>query len=159
MLRIVLKTRSSRLSTTSTALQPPSTTAQVGPANAFVNLAPRTITFKAGGVITAALGAAIFPWRLLSSSSSFVGWLVAYSSLLGPVIGVIISDFWVVKGRRLDVDALYSSRADGPYYYAGGYNPAAVVSGFGFPPRRGAPALWSDQHFGAGGEMSDVQWE
>jgi cytosine/uracil/thiamine/allantoin permease len=35
------------------------------------------------GVITAVLGAVIMPWRLLSSSSAFVGWLVAYSSLLG----------------------------------------------------------------------------
>jgi NCS1 family nucleobase:cation symporter-1 len=101
---------------------------QVGPANAFVNLAPRHITFEMGGIITATLGAVIFPWRLLSSSSSFIGWLVAYSSLLGPVIGVIIADFWLVRKRQLDVDGLYSDRPEGPYFYSNGYNWAAVVS-------------------------------
>ncbi|KAI8463412.1 MAG: permease for cytosine/purines, uracil, thiamine, allantoin-domain-containing protein [Monoraphidium minutum] len=100
----------------------------VGPANAIVNLAPRRITFAAGGVITAALGAAIMPWKLLSSASSFVGWLVAYSSLLGPVIGVLIADFWAVRARRLDVDGLYCSDAGGPYWYRGGWNPAAVAA-------------------------------
>jgi len=53
---------------------------------------------------------------------------VAYSSLLGPVIGVIIADFWLVRGRQLDVDGLYSASPEGPYYYKGGWNPVAVVS-------------------------------
>ncbi|GBF90275.1 nitrate reductase [Raphidocelis subcapitata] len=100
----------------------------VGPANAFVNLAPSRVSFRTGAVITAVLGAAILPWRLLSSSSSFIGWLVAYSSLLGPVTGVIIADFWGVRARRLDVDALYSSEATGAYHYSGGYNRAALVA-------------------------------
>lgn len=100
----------------------------VGPANAFVNLAPRVISFNSAAVITAALGAVIMPWKLLSSSSSFVNWLVAYSSLLGSVIAVIIADFWIVRGRKLDIDGLYSSRREGPYYFNGGYNPAALVA-------------------------------
>lgn len=46
----------------------------VGPANAFVSLAPERLSFKTGGLLTAAIGAAICPWRLLSSSSSFISW-------------------------------------------------------------------------------------
>jgi cytosine/uracil/thiamine/allantoin permease len=45
----------------------------------------------------------------------------------GPVIGVIIADFWIVRGRTLDVDGLYSTSPQGPYFYSRGYNRAAVV--------------------------------
>ena len=100
----------------------------MGPANAFVNLAPRLIGFRLGGAITAVLGAAIMPWRLLETSDAFVGFLVAYSSLLAPVLGVILADYWVVRRRKLDVDGLYSASAGGPYYYSGGVNFAAMVS-------------------------------
>lgn len=34
------------------------------------------------------------PWRLLESSDAFVGFLVAYSSLLAPVLGIIVSTAW-----------------------------------------------------------------
>jgi len=64
----------------------------VAPANAFINMAPKQISFRAGAILTAVLGFAIQPWKLLSSTSSFVStWLVGYSVILGPVIGIILS--------------------------------------------------------------------
>jgi NCS1 family nucleobase:cation symporter-1 len=47
----------------------------VGPSNDFSNLAPRFISFRTGGLITGLLGLAIMPWRLVSSSHNFLGWL------------------------------------------------------------------------------------
>lgn len=61
----------------------------VAPANAVVNAAPSRVSFVVGGLITAAIGAAIMPWRLVASSSGFLNFLVAYSVVLGPVVGVV----------------------------------------------------------------------
>lgn len=86
----------------------------VAPANAFVNAAPRLLTFTAGGVLTALLGLLTMPWKLYDS---FLNFLVAYSVLLGPVVGVVLTDYYVIRRRTLDVDALFSSSPDGAYWY------------------------------------------
>eukprot|EP00798_Chlamydomonas_sp_ICE-L_P004169 gene4169-14269_t len=101
----------------------------VAPANAFVNIAPRVVSFNAGSLVTAVIGLLIMPWKLLSSSAGFVNtWLVGYSALLGPIIGIVLADYWIVRARTLDVDALYSSSTDAVYWYKGGWNPAALAA-------------------------------
>jgi NCS1 family nucleobase:cation symporter-1 len=99
----------------------------VSPANDFSNLAPRAISFRAGGVITAVIGVAIMPWKLLETSQGYIfTWLVGYSALLGPIGGILIADYFVLRRMRLDVDDLY--RRGGRYEYAGGFHPAALVA-------------------------------
>ncbi|HEX2091986.1 MAG TPA: NCS1 family nucleobase:cation symporter-1 [Longimicrobiaceae bacterium] len=95
----------------------------VSPAFTLANLAPRRISFRAGGVIAAVFGLVIFPWKLLDL---YQGWLLTYSGLLGAVGGVILADYTLVRRGRLDVRALYDEH--GPYRYAGGVNPRAVVA-------------------------------
>ena len=49
----------------------------VAPANAFVNLAPNKLSFKAGGVTTAVLGTVILPWKLMADASGYIFvWLI-----------------------------------------------------------------------------------
>ncbi len=94
----------------------------VSPANDFANLAPKRISFKTGGLITGILGIAIHPWLLLSSADVYIfNWLIGYSALLGPIAGIMIADYFLIRGRTLDVNDLY--RPDGQY---GGTNPIAV---------------------------------
>ena len=94
----------------------------VSPANSLSNLAPRRISFRAGGLIAAAIGIVILPWKLLDL---YQGWLITYSGLLGAVGGVILCDFLWVRRGRLDVEALYAEGSE--YAYGGsGVNPAAV---------------------------------
>jgi hypothetical protein len=58
----------------------------VAPANAFVNLAPNKLSFKAGGIVTAVLGTVIMPWKLMADASGYIFvWLIGYSALLGRV--------------------------------------------------------------------------
>eukprot|EP00958_Prasinococcus_capsulatus_P000910 scaffold80_cov382-Prasinococcus_capsulatus_cf.AAC.17 len=76
----------------------------VAPANAFVNIAPRRISFEAGGLVAAGIGAVILPWKLISDSQGFIfTWLIAYSALLGPVAGVMFADFFILRQRRVEV--------------------------------------------------------
>lgn len=87
----------------------------VPPANAFANLWPKKISFVGGGLITGVIGIAIMPWKLLSDFQAYIfGWLVGYSGLLGPVAGIMIVDYWVLRRRRLNVPDLYLDGGEYP---------------------------------------------
>ncbi len=99
----------------------------VSPANAMINLAPRSISFRVGGLITAGLGVAMFPWKLLESAGDYIFvWLTGYSALLGPLGGILIIDYFVLRDMELDIDALYQRR--GPYAYGNGFNNVAILA-------------------------------
>ncbi|RVW47945.1 Purine-uracil permease NCS1 [Vitis vinifera] len=101
----------------------------VAPANALVNLSPSKFTFRRGALLTALLGIAFQPWRLLHSSESFVyTWLVGYSALLGPIGSIILADYYLIHRMNLSINDLYSLSPHGAYYYSGGYNLAAMTA-------------------------------
>ena len=78
-------------------------------------------------MITGVVGVLMMPWKLLSDYGAYIfGWLVGYSGLLGPIAGTMIADYFLVRGRRLNVEDLY--RRDGEYEYSAGYNPRALLS-------------------------------
>ena len=83
----------------------------VSPANDFANLAPSKINFRKGGYITGIIGICIFPWKLIADPSGYIfTWLVGYSSLLGPVGGIMIADYYFIRKQTLEVDDLYNSK-------------------------------------------------
>jgi nucleobase:cation symporter-1, NCS1 family len=99
----------------------------VSPSNDFSNLNPRLISFRTGGLITGFAGLAMMPWKLLTDFNSYIfGWLVGYSGLLGPIAGVIITDYFFIRKTNLDVPSLY--QRNGIYEYRKGMNPIAMVS-------------------------------
>ncbi len=99
----------------------------VSPANDFAHLWPRRIDFRIGGLITGIIGILIRPWYLIADPSGYIfQWLVAYSSLLGAVGGILIADYFLIRRTRLDLAGLY--RREGPYWYAGGFNLIALFS-------------------------------
>src|SRR5205085_1111254 len=99
----------------------------VSPANDFSNLWPRRISFRTGGVITCFMGIALMPWKLLANYKTFIlGWLGGYAAFLGPVAGIMICDYFVVRRRMLLVDDLYLR--NGAYEYSGGFNWLALAA-------------------------------
>src|SRR5437667_335975 len=99
----------------------------VSPANDFSNLSPRRISFRTGGMITAVVGLLMQPWKLLSSYGSYIfTWLVGYSGFLGPIAGVLICDYFVLRKKILSLDDLY--RRSGQYEYSRGFHWAAIVA-------------------------------
>jgi len=99
----------------------------VSPANDFSNLSPRRISFRTGGLITCAMGIAMQPWKLLANYGSYIfTWLVGYSGFLGPIAGVLICDYFVVRKKILSVEDLY--RRGGHYEYSRGINWQAVAA-------------------------------
>jgi len=99
----------------------------VSPSNDFSNLRPSLISFRTGGLITGGLGIALMPWKLLSTFSSYIfGWLVGCSALLGPIAGIMICDYYLVRDRHLIVEDLY--RRDGAYEYSNGFHLQALIA-------------------------------
>eukprot|EP00698_Gefionella_okellyi_P007261 TRINITY_DN1763_c0_g1_i1.p1 TRINITY_DN1763_c0_g1~~TRINITY_DN1763_c0_g1_i1.p1 ORF type:complete len:427 (-),score=74.99 TRINITY_DN1763_c0_g1_i1:578-1858(-) len=99
----------------------------ISPANDFANLAPTKMGFKAGGVITCALGTLLMPWKLLADAKDFVfAWLLGYSSIMGAILGIMLSDYHLLRKRVVDLDGLYDTGAGSPYYYQKGVNLVAV---------------------------------
>ena len=99
----------------------------VSPSNDFSNLNPKRISFRTGGMITGVVGILMMPWKLLSDFSAYIfGWLVGYSGLLGPVAGVMIADYFVLRRSELSVEDLY--RRGGIYEYANGFNYRAITA-------------------------------
>ncbi len=99
----------------------------VSPANDFANLSPSKINFKTGGYITGVIGLLIFPWKLIADPTGYIfTWLIAYSSLLGPIGGIMIADYYFIRKQNLNVKELYQLK--GEYTFKNGFNKFAIIA-------------------------------
>ncbi|MHC4710027.1 MAG: cytosine permease, partial [Planctomycetota bacterium] len=96
----------------------------VSPANGFSNAWPRRISFRTGGIITCVIGVVMMPWYLYNDLGAYIfTWLIGYSALLGPIAGIMLCDYFLLRRTRLDAAALYD-----PHGVYGGTNWRAIVS-------------------------------
>ena len=80
-----------------------------------------------GGYITAGLALVIFPWELVASTEGYIfTWLIGYSALLGPIAGILIADYFLVRRTHMNVEDLF--RRNGRYRYTKGVNPIAIIA-------------------------------
>jgi NCS1 family nucleobase:cation symporter-1 len=98
----------------------------VSPAFDFSNVAPQKISWRAGGMIAAVGSVLITPWNLYSSPEVIHYTLDTLGAFIGPLYGVLIADYYLVRKQRVVVDDLYTMRPDGSYHYAKGVNRIAV---------------------------------
>jgi NCS1 family nucleobase:cation symporter-1 len=99
----------------------------VSPANDFSSLSPKRISYVTGGLITAAIGIAMMPWKLYADASAYIfTWLIGYSSLMGAIGGILIADYWLLRGRELSLPDLF--KFDGVYKYSNGVNYRAIAA-------------------------------
>lgn len=99
----------------------------VSPAYDLANLLPRLINFRTGALITGVVGVLIFPWKLIATPELYIfTWLGVVGGLLGTVAGILIADYWIVRGTALHLRELYVR--EGRYWYRGGWNPNAVAA-------------------------------
>jgi nucleobase:cation symporter-1, NCS1 family len=99
----------------------------VSPAFDFSNVNPQKISWRMGGMIAAVGSVLITPWNLYNSPETIHYTLDTLGAFIGPLYGVLIADYFLVKKRRVNVDALYTLSPAGTYHYRKGYNPVAVV--------------------------------
>jgi NCS1 family nucleobase:cation symporter-1 len=83
------------------------------------------VKWKAGVWITGILGLFTFPWLLLTAGA-FNLFVQIYSAFLGPILGVMIADYFLIRRQQYDLKELYNP--NGKYYYSKGFNPAAFIA-------------------------------
>ena len=103
----------------------------VSPTNSFQNVAPRAIDETRGVLLTGFIGIALMSWELLkklgwlesdvSLESMYSNWLIGYSSLLGPIAGIMVVDYFLIKDQRYDLLALYKDDAGYPAWNLSGF--------------------------------------
>ncbi|WP_337819691.1 cytosine permease [Pseudonocardia sp. P1] len=99
----------------------------VAPCYALSNLMPTVLDFRRAGIVSAVLGLVILPWNLYDNPVVIVYFLGVLGALLGPLFGIVMADYWLVRRGRVDVPALYSEDPDGAYHYRSGVNLRAVA--------------------------------
>ena len=98
----------------------------VSPAFDFSNVAPKLISWRMGGMIAAIGSIFITPWNLYNNPEVIHYTLDILGAFIGPLFGILIADFFLIKKQQVVVDDLYTMSPTGRYWYANGYNPAAV---------------------------------
>lgn len=94
----------------------------------MAGLFPAFVNIRRGAYIGLVISIAMCPWQLLSAASTFISVLSAYSVFLGPMIGIMVCDYWVLRRRRAKLSDLYHPRPDGLYYFWHGINWRSFVS-------------------------------
>jgi len=135
-------------------------------------LLPRYLNIRRGGYICASVGLAMCPWHLLESSNNFTTYLSAYSVFLSSIAGVMICDYYLVRKGYFDIKALYSARAQDPYFYWFGWswrgyvayicgiliNMVGFVGAIGKPVPIGATYIYNVNFFGGFIIASGIYW-
>lgn len=98
----------------------------VAPIYTLVNLFPRRLNFRRAGLVSAILGLVILPWNLYNSPVVVNYFLGGLGALLGPLFGVIMADYWLLRKACVNVPDLYTEDDRGEYHYRGGVNMRAV---------------------------------
>jgi NCS1 family nucleobase:cation symporter-1 len=100
----------------------------VSPAFDFSNVSPQRISWRMGGMIAAVGSVLITPWNLYSSPDVIHYTLDTLGAFIGPLFGVLIADFYLIRKQRIVVEDLYTMSHEGRYWYKGGFNPNAIIA-------------------------------
>jgi NCS1 family nucleobase:cation symporter-1 len=100
----------------------------VSPAYDIANLWPERINFRLGGLITSILSVLVCPWLFVASPQAITLFVSIFGSILGPMFGIIVSDYYLVKRQMVDVHELYSSSPTGAFHYENGWNHKALIA-------------------------------
>jgi nucleobase:cation symporter-1, NCS1 family len=100
----------------------------VSPAYDISNLYPEKINFRLGGLITSILSVLVCPWLFVASPQAITLFVSIFGAVLGPLFGVIMADYYLVKRQAVAVSELYTLSPSGSYFYDGGWNRNAVIA-------------------------------
>ena len=100
----------------------------VAPTYALTNLFPKHLNFRKAALLSAVIGLVILPWNMYNSPVVIGIFLNGLGALLGPLFGIIMVDYWLVKKQRINVPDLYSEHHNGEYHYTGGFNRRAILA-------------------------------
>ena len=98
----------------------------VSPAYDLANAWPSKITFVRGGIISAVIALIITPWNLYNNPIIVNIFLAALGAVLGPLFGIIIADYYLLRRQKVQVSELF--KANGMHSFKNGWNIRAVAT-------------------------------
>ena len=106
----------------------------VSPAYDISNLWPEKIDFRLGGLITSILSVMVCPWLFVSSPQAITIFVSIFGAVLGPMFGIMVSDYYLVKRQKIVLEDLYTMSPSGSLHFDGGWNRKALMAlaGAGF---------------------------
>jgi len=112
--------------------------------NSLLNFFPSKLNLKTSSYIIVIFGFVIgIFWLPLLSQIGILSFVDTFASFFGPLFGVIIIDYYLVKKSNLDNKDIFSAEPDGAYFYSNGWHIKAVYSitlGFIFA----ASTIWNE---------------
>ena len=100
----------------------------VSPAYDIANLHPEKIDFKLGGLITSICSVLVCPWLFVQSPEAITIFVSIFGAVLGPMFGIMIADYYLVKKGHVILEDLYTMDPKGSLYFEGGWNRKALVA-------------------------------
>jgi NCS1 family nucleobase:cation symporter-1 len=100
----------------------------VSPAYDIANLAPDKINFRMGGLITSILSVLVCPWLFVSSPHAITLFVSIFGAVLGPMFGIMVADYYLVKRQTIKLEDLYTLAPTGSLYFDGGWNRKALFA-------------------------------
>lgn len=100
----------------------------VSPAYDIANLAPQKINFKMGGLITSILSVMVCPWLFVSSAQAITIFVSIFGAVLGPMFGIMVADYYLVKRPTIKLEDLYTMSPSGSLHFDGGWNRKALLA-------------------------------
>ncbi|ODV83112.1 hypothetical protein CANARDRAFT_30211 [[Candida] arabinofermentans NRRL YB-2248] len=93
----------------------------------LASLLPEYFTIIRAQVFVGLLAWAVVPWRFLSSAQKFLTFLSSYSMFVGPILGGMLADYYVVRRGNIHVPSLYTKSSSGAYHFYKGCNIWAIL--------------------------------
>jgi nucleobase:cation symporter-1, NCS1 family len=100
----------------------------ISPAFDFSNVSPQKISWRMGGMIAAVGSVLLTPWNLYNNPDVIHYTLETLGAFIGPLFGVLIADYYLIRRQKVDVDAMFTMSPEGRYHYKKGYNPPAIIA-------------------------------
>ncbi|HEV7973992.1 NCS1 family nucleobase:cation symporter-1 [Amycolatopsis sp.] len=116
----------------------------ISPAFDFSNVSPQRISWRAGGMIAAVGSVLITPWNLYNNPDVIHYTLETLGAFIGPLFGVLIADYYLVRKQKVVVDDLFTMSPEGRYFYRKGYNPPAIIATAIGAAVAMVPVLWTN---------------
>ena len=98
----------------------------VSPAYDLINLLPSKLNFVKAGIISILIGVFFAPWLWFNNSGTIFTIVGAIGGTLGPVSGIMIVDYFLVRKGEYDLNSFFVK--NGQYSYRNGWNPRAFVA-------------------------------
>jgi NCS1 family nucleobase:cation symporter-1 len=100
----------------------------VSPAYDIANLYPEKINFRMGGLIASILSVMVCPWLFVATPQAITIFVGIFGAVLGPLFGIMVADYYVVRKQVVELGDLYRSDPGGSFHYSNGWNPRALAA-------------------------------